>query len=274
MDPWMDATHRGLTALAKKGPDPVHVAGPIQARGLQESPEAPANSFDRSGGAAKPEEVRGKMETAFGADFSSVRIHEGPNAEAVGALAYTQGTDIHFAPGQYQPGAQAGQELLGHELTHVVQQSQGRVRATRQAKGVDINDDAPLQREAAEMGLIKNSHVVDSVGHALPLRVSAAREAREAPAVGPTMHEAGGEPAADVPRRGGQRATYPDSTLSCHFASSVTSHRRRMFGAFAMCRQAASDEPYRPVAANLFHEINLLDTFQTSCSDYVTTRSQ
>jgi hypothetical protein len=71
-----------------------------------------------------------------GADFASVRMHEGPQVTDMGAAAYTQGADIHFAPGQYQPGSQGGQELIGHELAHVVQQSQGRVSATTQAKGV------------------------------------------------------------------------------------------------------------------------------------------
>lgn len=99
-----------------------------------------------------PEAVQAKMEDAFGADFSSVRIHEGAGASDMGALAYTQGTDIHFAPGQYQPDTQSGQELLGHELTHVVQQSQGRVQPTTQAKGIGINDSSALEREADEMG--------------------------------------------------------------------------------------------------------------------------
>jgi Domain of unknown function (DUF4157) len=70
----------------------------------------------------------------------------------MGALAYTQGTDIHFAPGQYQPESHSGKERIGHELAHVVQQSQGRVAATTQAKAVDINDDSSLEREADEMG--------------------------------------------------------------------------------------------------------------------------
>ena len=104
------------------------------------------------GGRAMPEDVQAKMESAFGADFSAVRIHQGPRSQALGAQAYTQGTDIHFAPGEYQPSSQSGQALLGHELAHVVQQSQGRVQATAQAKGVGINDDAGLEREADEMG--------------------------------------------------------------------------------------------------------------------------
>ncbi|MCG8418012.1 MAG: DUF4157 domain-containing protein [Proteobacteria bacterium] len=92
------------------------------------------------------------MEGALGMDFSAVRVHEGEQATAIGALAYTQGTNIHFAPGHYQPSTRSGQELLGHELTHVVQQSQGRVRATGQMKGVKVNDDAGLEAEADVMG--------------------------------------------------------------------------------------------------------------------------
>ena len=73
-------------------------------------------------------------------------------ASDVGALAYAQGSDIHFAPGQYDPGSQSGQELLGHELTHVVQQRQGEVKPTTQVNGVAVNDDPGLENEADQMG--------------------------------------------------------------------------------------------------------------------------
>lgn len=117
-------------------------------------PDAAATHSDGPAGSGSPmlPEVRRKMERAFGADFSGVRIHEGSQAQAIGALAYAKGTDIHFAPGQYDPSNQRGQELLGHELTHVVQQAQHRVAVTGQAKGVDHNDDPVLEREADEMG--------------------------------------------------------------------------------------------------------------------------
>lgn len=105
-----------------------------------------------SGGSKLPAPVQARMEHAFGTDFSAVRVHEGQEAGSLGALAYTQGTDIHFAPGQYQPGSEQGQKLLGHELTHVVQQAQGRVRATTQAKGVAVNDEPALEREADRLG--------------------------------------------------------------------------------------------------------------------------
>lgn len=100
-----------------------------------------------------PEAVQQKMEGAFGAGFSDVRVHPGsPRATALGAAAYTQGSDIHVAPGHWAPETTRGQELLGHELAHVVQQRAGRVRATAQMKGVALNDDPALEAEADAMG--------------------------------------------------------------------------------------------------------------------------
>ncbi len=71
--------------------------------------------------------TRKKMEAGFGVDFSKVSIHT--NSEAVQmnkelhAHAFTHGNDIYFNNGKYQPETSAGQHLLAHELTHVVQQS-------------------------------------------------------------------------------------------------------------------------------------------------------
>jgi hypothetical protein len=110
------------------------------------SPAAPVG-----GGGALPDGVREKMEGSFGADFSDVRVHEGEEAGAVGALAYAQGSDIHFAPGQYDPQSGGGQELIGHELAHVVQQREGRVAAP-QGKGDGINADPSLEAEADAAG--------------------------------------------------------------------------------------------------------------------------
>ncbi len=63
------------------------------------------------------------METAFGTSFADVRIHaNSAAAPALGARAFTLGTDVHFAPGEYRPNAKAGMHVLGHELAHVVQQ--------------------------------------------------------------------------------------------------------------------------------------------------------
>ena len=100
-----------------------------------------------------PDGVKNKMESSIGADFSNVNIHTNSSqATQMKALAFAQGNDVHFAPGQYDPGSQKGQELIGHELTHVKQQAQGRVQPTTQAKGMAVNDDAGLEKEADVMG--------------------------------------------------------------------------------------------------------------------------
>jgi hypothetical protein len=89
--------------------------------------------------------LRAGLEAASGMDFSDVRVHRNsPLPAQINALAYTRGNDIHLGPGQ--------ERHLAHEAWHVVQQRQGRVQATMQAKGVGINDDSALEREADVMG--------------------------------------------------------------------------------------------------------------------------
>lgn len=100
-----------------------------------------------------PDAVKQRMEESFATDFSSVRVHpDSSKAPEVGALAYTQGLDIHFAPGQFKPDTPAGQQLLGHELTHVIQQSEGRVQPTTEIGGMPVNDNESLEHEADVLG--------------------------------------------------------------------------------------------------------------------------
>ena len=107
---------------------------------------------EKSGGLPLPDAVRAKMETAFSADFSDVRVHIGREASSLGAIAYTWGTNIHFAPGQYSPNTLQGQKLLGHELWHVVQQKNGRVKNPF-GGGVAVVQDHALEAEADRMGI-------------------------------------------------------------------------------------------------------------------------
>lgn len=96
-----------------------------------EASEGVEERIQRSRGQGQPlgESVRAPMEQAFGADFSGVRVHtDGESHElnqAVQAKAFTTGQDIYFRGGAYEPGSRGGQELLAHELTHVVQQNGG-----------------------------------------------------------------------------------------------------------------------------------------------------
>src|SRR5438876_133649 len=66
--------------------------------------ESPQPSFSQPGTTRRlPEGVREKMEGLFGTDFSNVRVQVGPQAPSLGALAFTRGSNLHFAPGQYDP---------------------------------------------------------------------------------------------------------------------------------------------------------------------------
>lgn len=90
--------------------------------------EAPASVHAELHSPGRPLEqrLRERLEPRFGVDFGGVRIHiDSPSARDVSARAYTVGSDIVFAPGQYAPGTAQGDRLLAHELTHVVQQSAG-----------------------------------------------------------------------------------------------------------------------------------------------------
>ncbi len=83
----------------------------------------------RGGGQGLSPEVQQGMEQSIGADFSRVRVHTDSSAvqmnQELNARAFTNGSDIYFNSGQYQPESKGGQHLLAHELTHVVQQGYG-----------------------------------------------------------------------------------------------------------------------------------------------------
>ena len=114
----------------KKNSDEDHPKVQMKAgSGVMGGLEAPAIVHDvlRSPGQPLDASTRAFMEPRFGHDFSKVRIHTdakaAESAKAVGARAYTAGSNVVFGAGEFAPGSRGGQRLLGHELTHVVQQS-------------------------------------------------------------------------------------------------------------------------------------------------------
>lgn len=112
-----------------------------------------SNKNSSSARGSMPAPVKSKMENSFGTSFGDVNIHtDSSQAKSMGALAFTQGSNVHFAPGQYNPQSSSGQALLGHELTHVVQQRAGRVAVPHQSKGAPINADPSLETEADNLG--------------------------------------------------------------------------------------------------------------------------
>jgi hypothetical protein len=123
----------------------------------------------RGGGHALDSSVRTQMEPVFSADFSGVRVHADAQADALSrslnARAFTTGQDVFFRQGAYDPGSSGGQELLAHELTHVVQQTGDEVRpkltvnapgdryeqeADRLARAIVRGERDPIQRDAEE----------------------------------------------------------------------------------------------------------------------------
>jgi LysM repeat protein len=101
-------------------------AAPLQAGALGSSPGRPL-----------PGPSRRFMESGFGHDFSTVRVHTDGGADraarSVNAAAFTLGRDVYFRHGRYAPDSAAGRRLLAHELTHVVQQAGGDRRIHRSA---------------------------------------------------------------------------------------------------------------------------------------------
>lgn len=80
----------------------------------------------RGGGHAVPTGIRDDVAARVGDPLDDVKIHTDANADqlsrSVAARAFTTGTDVFFAAGEYQPSSTGGRELIAHELTHVAQQ--------------------------------------------------------------------------------------------------------------------------------------------------------
>ncbi len=108
------------TLVQRSGVDAPASVGPGVERGIASA---------RSGGQSLPEGLRTRMEHAFGADFSRVRVHTDSESDSLNrslrSRAFTTGQDLFFKSGEYKPESRRGQELIAHELTHVIQQNGG-----------------------------------------------------------------------------------------------------------------------------------------------------
>lgn len=92
-----------------------------------------------------PDHLKEGIEDLSGYSMDDMRMHyKSDKPTTIQALAYTQGTDIHVAPGQEQHPP--------HEPWHVAQQMSGRVEPTTEVGGMPVNDNEDLEREADVMG--------------------------------------------------------------------------------------------------------------------------
>jgi Domain of unknown function (DUF4157) len=104
--------------------------------------EADRNTINSLNATVLPDNLKSGIKALSGLSMDDVKVHyNSSKPNEMRALAYAQGADIHIAPGQEQH--------LPHEAWHVVQQKQGRVMPI---KGMAINDDPALEKEADEMG--------------------------------------------------------------------------------------------------------------------------
>jgi hypothetical protein len=92
-----------------------------------------------------PDHVKAGVEHLSGVSLDHVRVaYNSARPAQLNAHAFTQGHEIHMAPGQ--------NHHVAHEAWHVVQQVQGRVSPTTQVAGQALNDDSGLEHEADVMG--------------------------------------------------------------------------------------------------------------------------
>jgi hypothetical protein len=124
------------------------------------------SAMNRSGGGAPlAPHTRSAMEQRFGENFDNVRVHsDGAAADASRAIrahAFTTGRDIYFGQGRYEPHSVSGQKLLAHELTHVLQQSQGVVKPGLKSLTANAqNDEFEREAEQAEAHVDREEHGV------------------------------------------------------------------------------------------------------------------
>jgi Domain of unknown function (DUF4157) len=124
----------------------------VAGQSLSETRAAPASVETALAGSGRPLEpaLRREMEQRFGRDFSRVRVHTGGTAEQsardVNARAYTVGDRMVFGAGEFNPETRAGQRLLAHELTHVVQQSGAAANVVRRSNGFGEDEPTLVER--------------------------------------------------------------------------------------------------------------------------------
>ncbi|EJL64882.1 eCIS core domain-containing protein [Flavobacterium sp. CF136] len=107
----------------------------VQKKGLNSETEIQDNELEgkldssKGYGTGLDKKTKREMESGFGSDFSNVKIHTDANAiqmsQELGAQAFTNGNDVYFNQGKYNPESNEGKHLLAHELTHTVQQTGG-----------------------------------------------------------------------------------------------------------------------------------------------------
>jgi len=122
----------------------------------------------KSGGEGLPQRWLNFLELRFAANFGAVRFHVDDNAaalcEKLDARAVTIGHDVYFGKGQFRPDTHEGWELIGHELTHTIQQGSVKQATTPAAKVA-----APTPQPASPAAVAKPVAVAKPAAAAAPV---------------------------------------------------------------------------------------------------------
>jgi hypothetical protein len=160
----------------------------LRRRAIQRKAEAAGRAaggveIPKDGGRELGGDVRGRMEGALGTKLPSARVFDGAAsadaARSLGARAFTDGADVHFAAGQYAPGTPDGDRLLAHELVHVAQGARGAGGVHRKAEPGEGEDlDVSQPGDAAE---VEADELAEGAAGALHGRPRAPEGAKRAP---------------------------------------------------------------------------------------------
>lgn len=118
----------------------------------------------KSGGKVLNPKLRTQMESAMGADFSGIRVHDNSQSDtlnrSIQAKAFTTGSNIFFRSGEYNPHSTSGQELIAHELTHTLQQ--GAAPVSRQVNSPQANGTDSINVQKSSEDLLQRTSVTTS----------------------------------------------------------------------------------------------------------------
>ncbi len=149
-------------AHAPKQPKRITPRAPVIPAGT------PARVHDvlRSPGKPLDSSLRSAMQSRFDQNFDSVQVHADDNAgqaaNALDARAFTQGSHIVFAPGEYAPTTPSGQRLIAHELAHVVQQTSEDALDQPESRLSQPGDAAEYEAESAADRVLAGERVTIS----------------------------------------------------------------------------------------------------------------
>ncbi|EOD79642.1 hypothetical protein D515_01436 [Grimontia indica] len=130
---------------------------------------------------AIPQSLRERAEQTFGTALPDVNFYTGGTAQnyarQLEAKAFTAGNDVYFGSGFYRPDTPEGLRLIGHELTHVVQQRRGLAFSKLQGAGDTYEQEADRGGDAFAAGKrFSVSSPQGSIGR-FPQRMGAAESA-------------------------------------------------------------------------------------------------